>query len=72
MTKRVFTTNVIINVPFMEYDDENLNKLAEENIREYIKDIINDHLSYIPISVEEDQIGNLFDDCSQKSTFKIK
>ncbi len=61
-------------VAFYEYPTKKLNRKAIVAIKQYIKETLNDELSYMPISEEEDEDGDgdYVTCCTRWSKFKIK
>lgn len=65
-----------IKTSFHEYDTEAKTKRAESQIKAYIKDMLEEHCSYVPLEIEEDTEGlydgKFIDDCTSEVKFKIK
>lgn len=60
-----------IEVPFYAYDTKRLNEKAKREIKRWIKETLNNQLSYIPLWVEKDEYGTAIEDCAKKSKIKV-
>lgn len=70
-TKTQLKVNVEFTIPYWEYLTKKENKLAEMQIKDHIKMILEDH-RYFDLKVEKDEYDNFYDDCTGKAKIKVK
>lgn len=63
------TAEVVLS--FEQYGNEELDNIAKKQIQRYVKDILMDQLTYIPIYVEKDENGALIEDCTKRTIIKF-
>lgn len=75
MAKPKLQTEIVtveIKVPYNSYSNKELNKKARSEIKRWIKETVEDELSFITMYVEKDPTGGAIEDCSKKTTIKIR
>lgn len=72
MRKLKETIVVTIEVPFYSYENKKLDDLARREIKRWIKETVENELSYIPMYVEKDNHGSYLEDCSRKTKISIR
>ena len=65
-----------LEVPFFSYEKKSLDKEAERQIKRWIKDalagdVVTEGIRYIPLFVEKDEDGELFDDSTGRVKLKV-
>lgn len=63
---------VTIEVPFWEYPNKSLNRKAIVQIKRFIKAVLEDELCAIPLRVEKDKLGNVYEDATLDPTIRVK
>ena len=63
---------VEIDVPYHPYPTKQLNRKADSYIKRWIKELLVNEASFIPLMVEKDKSGAWIDDCSNKTRIKVK
>ena len=63
--------DIQISVPFKDYKDKTLNNRALRQIKKYIKEVISSEVNFVPLHIEKDIEGRVFEDCSKKTSVKI-
>lgn len=72
LNKRSVKIQVNIDVPFIAYDKEKLNKKAAKAIKDWIEGTIKNELSFITLYVEKDDKGCWIEDYSRKTKITVK
>jgi len=69
----VETENLVvqISVPFHKYGTKSDNRKAKAYIRRWVRETLQDQLSYIPLYVEKDRNGAVIEDSTQKIKIKV-
>ena len=61
-----------LEISFIPYDSKELNDDAVKFLKKWIKEILANELSHIPLNVEKDDDGYWMEDCTHKVTHKVR
>ena len=70
--KKIVKVKCTIEIPFESYDKKKLNEKAVRSIKRWIRQTINEELSYIPLFIEKDDHGAFIEDTTGQTKTTIK
>lgn len=71
MKKVKFIIPIQVEVSFFEYDTGKKNEVAKKQVKRYIKDLLKNEISFIPLYIETHD-SSFIEDCTQKTKVTFK
>ena len=72
MAKRIAYVAVYLEVPYHEYNTKAKNSKADAEIRRWVRETVQNELSFIPMYVEKEPDGSYIEDVTDKAKIKVK
>lgn len=72
MAKRIAYVAVYLEVPYEGYSSKTKNEQAERQIRRWVRETVQNELSFIPMYVEKESDGSYIEDVTNKSKIRVK
>ncbi len=63
---------ITVEVPFHDYGSNTKNKKVKGGVRRWIREVLRNEATYIPLYIERDEHGNIIEDTSGKAKYKVK